>query len=112
MARSLFGRCAATVMKVRNMKKNHTKTNKITPTAVKDILLDNLFWFAGCALYASGVLIFALPNGIAQSGLTGLAIIVNHLLKTPIGVTYFILNIPLILLAWQRLGWKFATKTL
>lgn len=99
-------------MKAVNMKNTKVKTNKITSSAVKDLLLDNLFWFAGCALYAAGVLIFAVPNGIAQSGITGLAIIFNHLLSTPVGLTYFLLNIPLILFAWLRLGWKFVAKTL
>lgn len=94
------------------MTNTKVKVKKITPSAVKELLLDSLFWFTGCALYAAGVLIFAVPNGIAQSGVTGLAIMFNHLLNTPVGLTYFIINIPLILLAWLRLGWKFVAKTL
>lgn len=94
---------------MKNVSKN--KIN-ITSTSVKELLLDNLFWIAGCGLYAAGVLIFAVPNGIAQSGVTGLAIIFNFLLHTPVGLTYFVINIPLILGAWLALGWKFVAKTL
>jgi len=85
---------------------------KISSSKVKEILLDNLFWFIGSALYAAGVLIFAVPNNIAQSGVTGIAIIINYLWHTPVGLTYFIINVPLILSAWLVLGWKFVAKTL
>ncbi len=94
------------------MTKISKKRMKPTSSAIKELLLDNLIWFIGCALYAAGVLIFAVPNGIAQSGVTGLAIIVNYLLHTPVGLTYFVLNIPLIVSAWIFLGWKFVAKTL
>ena len=93
--------------------KNEPKIKKvITASKVKETVLDNLIWIAGCALFAAGISIFAVPNDIAQSGITGLAIIVNHLIHTPVGLTNFVLNIPLIILAWIFLGWKFVGKTL
>jgi uncharacterized membrane-anchored protein YitT (DUF2179 family) len=94
------------------MKKEPKVKKALTASKVKESILDNLIWFAGCALFAAGISIFAVPNDIAQSGVTGLAIIVNHLLHTPVGLTNFVLNIPLIILAWIFLGWKFVGKTL
>ncbi len=79
---------------------------------VLSLLVDNLFWIVGCVSYAAGVTIFAVPNNIAQSGMTGVAIIINYLINTPIGITNFVLNIPLFILAWIFIGKKFTVKTL
>lgn len=79
---------------------------------VLDILVDNLFWFIGCVSYSAGVTVFAVPNNIAQSGMTGVAIIINYLFRTPIGITNFCLNVPLFILAWIFIGRKFTVKTL
>ena len=80
---------------------------------LKDFLIDNLYFLIGCTSYALGVNIFAIPNRIAQSGITGLAIIINYLLpRFPVGLTGFVLNIPLIILAWIFIGKRFTLKTL
>ncbi len=79
---------------------------------IKDFLIDNLFWLAGTALYSCGVIMFALPNRIAQSGMSGIAIIINYLLHTPVGLTNFVLNIPLLIFAWIFLGRSFVSRTL
>lgn len=77
-----------------------------------DLLVDNFFWILGCISYSAGVTIFAVPNNIAQSGMTGVAIILNYLFHTPIGITNFCLNVPLFVLAWIFIGKKFTVKTL
>ena len=46
---------------------------------VLDIIVDNLFWLLGCISYSAGVTMFAVPNNLAQSGMTGVAIILNYL---------------------------------
>lgn len=77
-----------------------------------DLLVDNFFWILGCISYSAGVTIFAVPNNIAQSGMTGVAIILNYLFHTPIGITNFCLNVPLFVLAWFFIGKNFTFKTL
>ena len=84
---------------------------KPTKKAVITFLTDNIIWLAGCSLYSVGVLIFAVPNGIAQSGITGLSIIINHLIHTPVGLTNLVLNIPLTILAWVFIGRSFVART-
>lgn len=80
---------------------------------VKDVLVDNVFFIIGCVLYSLGVNIFAIPNNIAQSGITGLAIIINYLIpKLQVGLLAFLLNIPLLVLAWFFIGKRFTLKTL
>ncbi|MCQ2484281.1 MAG: YitT family protein [Clostridia bacterium] len=80
---------------------------------IKTVITDNIYFVIGCALYSFGVNIFAIPNNIAQSGITGVAIIINYLFpQCPVGLTGFILNIPLIILAWIFIGKAFTLKTL
>lgn len=80
--------------------------------AVLGFVKDNVMWIVGCSIYAIAVNAFAIPNSIAQSGVTGLAIILNHSFGFPIGVTNFLLNVPLLLLAFFYIGKRFVAKTL
>ena len=82
----------------------------------KDNLLETLknngIWIVGCSLYAIAVNSFVVPNDIAQSGVTGLAVFFNHLFHVPVGVTNFVLNVPLLILMWLFLGKKLVARTL
>lgn len=80
---------------------------------LKTFLVDNIFYIAGSFLYSFGVMLFAKPNQIAQSGITGIALIINYIEpKLSIAILSFVLNIPLILLAWFFIGKRFTLKTL
>ncbi|MDR3313760.1 MAG: YitT family protein [Oscillospiraceae bacterium] len=94
------------------MKIPKIQIKKPTWATVRTLLADQLYYLVGCVSYAAAVNLFALPNRIAQSGVSGVAIIANYLLHTPIGMTNLALNIPLIALAWAFLGWRFVSKTL
>ncbi len=71
-------------------------------------LLLNLL---GNGLYAVGVHCFTQPHNIAPGGLTGVATILNYLVGLPIGTGTFLMNIPLLILAWRHLGKRFAVGT-
>lgn len=77
-----------------------------------NLLRDNVFWILGCALYATAVNSFALPNAIAQSGVTGLSILLNHFTRVPVGVLSLVLNLPLLILMWIFIGKKSVLRTL
>lgn len=79
--------------------------------SIRSFLVDTLFYLAGTSLYALAVMMFAVPNQISQSGVTGISIIINHLFHSPVGITNLLLNLPLMLLAWWRIGWRFVAKT-
>ncbi|MGN0543223.1 MAG: YitT family protein [Acutalibacteraceae bacterium] len=81
-------------------------------TKVSDILRNNAMWIIGCILYSIGVNSFAVPNSIAQSGVTGVAVILNHLFSVPVGTVNLLLNIPLLILMWIFLGKKLVARTL
>lgn len=76
------------------------------------LLKSNLIWLLGCSLYSIGVNCFAVPNEIAQSGMTGAAVIINYLFHTPVGITNFVINIPLLVLMFLFLGKKMLARTL
>lgn len=73
---------------------------------------DFLIWVVGCILYATAVNGFAVPNSIAQSGMTGAAVIFHGVFGWPIGLVGFILNIPLLILMFIFLGRESLIKTL
>lgn len=60
---------------------------------------------AGSLIYAFAFDYFYAPNGIAYGGVTGLSQMFNHLFGTPpVGVLIILMNIPLFLVGWRRLG--------
>ena len=67
----------------------------------------------GGALIASfGFAVFQVPFKLAAGGITGLGIILNNFIPVPVGMTYLLLNIPLLLLGYFQLGrWRFVLST-
>lgn len=79
---------------------------------LRRMAVDLLSYGAGCVLYAVSVNCFARPNRMVTGGITGVAMLCNALVGTPIGLTVFLLNVPLLLVAWWRLGRGFTLRTL
>lgn len=65
----------------------------------------------GSILFAIGVYTFAKSADFAPGGVTGLALILNHLWRLPIGTTTLALNIPIIVLSYRLVGRKFLLKS-
>lgn len=59
--------------------------------------------FIGVFLGSLSIIVFMEPLNIAPSGATGVAVILNEIIKTPIGVMVFVLNIPIQILAYYML---------
>ena len=74
--------------------------------------LDGLFYILGSALYALSVNIFTAPNQIAPGGATGLATLANYLFHFPIGTGILVINLPLLVAAWRKLGCWFTARTM
>jgi len=67
---------------------------------------------AGVIITAVGVSFFLIPAKIAAGGVSGLATVVYHLTRFPVGVTMLVLNAILFAIAWRVLGSVFGAKTL
>lgn len=71
------------------------------------------FLLIGVAVAALGYAIFQVPYNIAAGGVSGIGIIVNYFTGWSIGLLYFVLNIPLLVLGFFYLGrWPFVGRTL
>ena len=84
---------------------------KKVPHKLKEWALDLGAVVAGCALYAVSVHMFTNPNMIAVGGLTGIGSVLNYLWGLPIGLSVLLMNVPLFLLSWKKLGKEFFFKT-
>ena len=85
---------------------------KPTAKQVGTFAMDQLYYLVGCCCNAAALMMFALPNQVAQSGVSGIAVIVNHFFpQIPLGVANMALNLPLIILALIFLGWRVVSKT-
>lgn len=66
----------------------------------------------GVISYALGWTIFLLPNNLVGGGVSGFASILFYATGIPMGVTYFILNVLLLIIGTKILGTGFGGKTI
>ena len=66
----------------------------------------------GVVSYALGWTIFLLPNNLIGGGVSGFASILFYATGLPMGVTYFILNVLLLIIGTKILGTGFGGKTI
>ena len=85
------------------------KQNKILTT-----LWDYFLMTVGSLIFCMAWTSFVIPNGLASGGLTGLCTIIQYATggAVPIGWTYPIVNIGLLLLGFLTLGKGFGIKTI
>lgn len=72
---------------------------------------DIIFYIIGCFVYAIAVTMFISANEISPGGFTGIATLLNYLFDMPTGITVLLLNIPIIILGFLKLGGIFVIKT-
>lgn len=75
------------------------------------ILGEYLGLTLGSLLAALGLVLFLVPNKIAAGGVSGLATIFYYLFHLPVGLGIFLLNIPLFVLAFRQLGFRFGLRS-
>lgn len=82
------------------------------------VIRDYFYILIGTALLALAYQCIFDPTGLVTGGFTGLAIIIKNVTELwipdgiPLWLTNFVLNIPVFLLAWRSMGWKFIARTL
>lgn len=84
---------------------------KIHRNKVKEFLIDTFIFVLGGILYSIAINCFLSKNNILNGGFTGIATILNFLFELPIGTVIFIMNIPLFLIAFKKLGVRFVLRT-
>lgn len=68
--------------------------------------------FIGCIIYTLGMNSVLIPHHWMTGGITGLAIILHYWVDSlDLGLTYFVLNVPLLLLGWFHISRRFMLYT-
>jgi len=73
----------------------------------KDFAID----IVSAALYALAICLFIQPARFATGGISGIALILNHLFNLPVGIVSLVINIPLAAFTWKLLGTRFMIRT-
>ena len=76
------------------------------------VLWDYFLMTVGSVIFCMAWTSFVIPNGVSSGGLTGLCTIIQYGTGIPIGWTYPILNVILLLLGFLALGKGFGVKTI
>lgn len=89
---------------------NYSKTKRII--VLKKYAYEIIIIALGCFIMACGTSFFLLPNQLSTGGFSGLATISYYLFNTPLGTVIFVLNVPLFIIAYFRMGKKFLIKSI
>ncbi len=76
------------------------------------IIREYIFATFGVIITAVGLVAFLIPNNIAAGGASGLAMVLNGLIKLPVGIWMYIINGLLFLIAFLTIGFDFSVKTI
>lgn len=76
------------------------------------ILKDIIFSIIGCIFISAGIVFFLLPLKISAGGFSGIATITYYLFNLKLGTVIWILNIPLLIIGFFRIGKYFFFKTM
>ncbi len=87
------------------------RIGRLTGGHIKQFGTNLLYDLAGSFFFAAGIYNFAAQADFAPGGVTGIAIIIHHYTRLPIGTLALLLNIPLILLAYRTLGHRFLFRS-
>jgi len=72
-----------------------------------------ILMIVGAMMVAFGYALFQVPHNIAAGGVSGISIILHHFVGWPVGLMFWLLNLPLLLLGFFQLGrWSFLLRTL
>ncbi len=71
---------------------------------IRDVLIDLVYTVVGTALVGFSLSMFTVPNDIAPGGVSGLATALAYITPLHVSVWTLMMNIPLMIAAWRKLG--------
>ena len=86
--------------------------NAVLKQSFATLLKDYALVTVGVISYALGWSVFLLPNNLVGGGVSGFASILMYATGIPMGVTYFVLNVILLIIGTKILGTGFGGKTI
>lgn len=79
---------------------------------IKNLFVTSIGLVVGSFIMASSTAFFLLPNKLSAGGFSGISTIIYYLFNVPVGTAMFILNIPLICIAFVKIGRNFVIKSI
>ena len=79
---------------------------------IPKIIIEIILTMMGSAIMAVGISLFLLPNQLSSGGISGIATITYYLLNIPMGTMILLINIPLFLFSFFKVGKNFFIKSL
>ena len=76
------------------------------------IFVEIILTIIGSGIMAAGISLLLLPNQLSSGGIAGIATITYYLLKIPMGTMILLINIPLFLFSFFKIGKSFFIKSL
>lgn len=84
---------------------------KVTLKKVLRIIKAYIFITIGLLCYTLGWDIFLIPNNMVGGGVTGISAVIYYAFNIPVSVSFFLINLVLLLIALRVLGKAFGFKT-
>ena len=78
----------------------------------KKAIIEILGTITGAFIMAFGISGFLLPNQLSSGGISGIATITYYLLNIPMGTMILIINLPLFIVAFYKIGKIFFAKSI
>lgn len=79
---------------------------------LKRILVNFFGLVIGTFLMAFSTSLLLVPNKLSTGGFSGIATVIYYFLKIPVGTGMFLLNLPLFIISFFRVGKKFIVKSI
>jgi len=76
------------------------------------IAFDIIKIIIGTIIMAVGINLFLVPNQLSSGGFSGIGTIIYYIFEIPVGTTILILNVPLFLIAYFKIGRKFFVRAI
>lgn len=78
----------------------------------KKFIINSIGLVVGSFIMACATAFFLLPNKLSTGGFSGLSTIAYYIFNVPVGTVMILLNLPLFLIAFFRVGKKFIVKSI
>lgn len=77
----------------------------------KELVTHCIMIVIGGLLCSVAINLFIIPSNLLSGGVSGIALIIQYILKVPVGITVLVLNIPLFILSIIKINKKFTILT-
>lgn len=77
----------------------------------RQIAIDYALIVLGTLLSGYAFAKFFLPYDLAPGGVTGISTVLASVVPLSVGMLSFLINVPLFLLGWRTVGWRFALRS-